>query len=124
MKGRVPAKLAQKRAAELEELQANITAQKLEDYVGKEFSVLIEEVLAQTDDSEGLAIGRAWFQAPDVDGSVVIRFDSDDEKQLLAVQSGNLVKVKILASTSVDLDARFISLIHKNEKKGEHNFIF
>ena len=55
----------------------------LKKYVSKELSVLIEEIIQidanyaeeSADCSEGLAIGRAWFQAPEVDGSVVVRYD-------------------------------------------------
>lgn len=127
MKGRVAARLAKKRAEALEEAQAAITAEKLEAFVGQEVSVLVEEIISAPDEEasdEGLAIGRAWFQAPDVDGSVVIRYDRDNKEEVEAVQPGNVLKVKILASTSVDLDARFVSLLHKFCKKGEHKFIF
>ena len=127
MKGRVAARLAKKRAEALEEAQAAITAEKLEAFVGQEVSVLVEEIISVPDEEasdEGLAIGRAWFQAPDVDGSVVIRYDRDNKEEVDAVQPGNVLKVKILASTSVDLDARFVSLLHKFCKKGEHKFIF
>ena len=127
MKGRVAARLAKKRAEALEEAQAAITAEKLEAFVGQELSVLVEEIISAPDEEasdEGLAIGRAWFQAPDVDGSVVIRYDRDNKEEVEAVQPGNVLKVKILASTSVDLDARFDSLLHKFCKKGEHKFIF
>ena len=127
MKGRVAARLAKKRAEALEEAQAAITAEKLEAFVGQEVSVLVEEIISAPDEDtsdEGLAIGRAWFQAPDVDGSVVIRYDRDNKEEVEAVQPGNVLKVKILASTSVDLDARFVSLLHKFCKKGEHKFIF
>ena len=130
MKPRVPAKIAKKRAEALEELQASITSKKLESYVGKEFDVLIEEIInsAQTEQSlpvqneyssenfdneetEGLAIGRAWFQAPEVDGCVVIRYDLDCEEHKKAVKPGNVVRVKIVASTGVDLDSRFKKIV-------------
>ena len=127
MKGRVAARIAKNRAAMLEEEQSAITAEKLEGFVGKEVSVLVEEIISTPEDDtsgEGLAIGRAWFQAPDVDGSVVIRYESDNKDEVEAVQPGNVVNVKILASTSVDLDGRYISLKHKFCKKGEHKFIF
>lgn len=128
MKPRVPAKIAKKRAEALEELQTTITEKKLKGYVGKEFDVLIEEIIhsaqdAQSlsaqkesfgenfDDDEGLAIGRAWFQAPEVDGCVVIRYDLDCEEHKKAVKPGNVVRVKIVASTGVDLDSRFEKIV-------------
>ena len=130
MKPRVPARTAKARAAHLEELQTAITTERLSRYVGQEFNVLVEEVVsdqaggAEDTSAEGLAIGRAWFQAPDVDGSVVIRFDSDDKTALEAVKPGNVVLVKVLASTGVDLDARYIRIIRKFNQKNERKFIF
>lgn len=61
-------------------------------------------------DEPGLALGRAWFQAPDVDGTCVIRYDLDDEKAVAAVKPGNVVSVKVLAANGVDLDTMFLSL--------------
>ena len=60
-------------------------------------------------DEPGLALGRAWFQAPDVDGTCVIRYDLDDEKAVTAVKPGNVVSVKVLAANGVDLDTMFLS---------------
>ena len=122
MKGRVPARKAQARAARLEELQSAITAQRLERYVGQELDILVEEVISA--EEEGLAIGRAWFQAPEVDGSVVIRYDLDDKAALEAVVPGSVVRVKVLASTGVDLDASFIKISRKNQRKNERKFLF
>ena len=59
-------------------------------------------------DEPGLALGRAWFQAPDVDGTCVIRYDLDDEKAVEAVRVGKVVTVKVLAANGVDLDTMFI----------------
>ena len=123
MKPRVPAKTAKTRAAHLEALQAEITAKRLGRYVGKELNILVEEVISG-EENEGLAIGRAWFQAPEVDGSVVIRYDLDDAAAVKAVIPGSVVTVKILASTGVDLDARFIKIYRKKIEKNERKFIF
>lgn len=115
MKNRVPAKVAQKRAEELEEIQSEISIEQLNSYVGKDFDVLVEEIIENNsndefESTEGLALGRTWFQAPEVDGCVVIRYDLDDEKEKSAVKPGNVVKVKVLSNTGVDLDSRLISL--------------
>ena len=103
LKNRVPVSTAKKRAAALEQLQQQITSAQLEKFVGKDLEILVEEVFEQ-DQEEGLALGRAWFQAPEVDGCVVIRYDKDDESQCKQMLPGNVVKVKILACTGVDLD--------------------
>lgn len=102
MKGRVKAKISKERADRLSEIQAQITKNHLAKYVGKEFDVLIEEVV---EGEEGLAIGRAWFQAPEVDGSVVVRYEKEFGNEKDFVKAGRFVKVRVEASSAVDLDA-------------------
>lgn len=113
MKPRVPAKIARARAERLEQLQSSITEENLKKYVGITTDVLIEEIITNNqevseDSDEGLALGRAWFQAPEVDGCVVVRYDLTQKKDVDAVKPGNLVTVKILSVSGVDLDSRFI----------------
>ena len=114
-KPRVAQKIAAKRAQQLEEMQVSITENQLTKYVGTKTKVLIEEIIevdennAEEDELfEGLAIGRAWFQAPEVDGNVVIRYDRDDEKQAAVMKSGNVVNVQVIAVSGVDLDSRLL----------------
>ena len=106
-KERVPARTAKQRASALEQLQSEITRKQLEKYVGSELEILIEEIIAPEED-EGLALGRAWFQAPEVDGCVVVRYDACDKLQVEKVVPGNVVKVRVLACTGPDLDSRLI----------------
>ena len=115
MKKRVSSKVADKRVGELHEIQQNFTENDLKCYVGLELSVIIEEVIQNNPDftedaSEGLAIGRAWFQAPDVDGCAVVRYDCDDPNQIKCIKPGNVIWVKVLALSGVDLDCRFLNL--------------
>ena len=119
MKGRVPAKTAKSRAALLTDIQSELTAQALKKYEGHELNVLVEENV-----SDELAIGRAWFQAPEVDGAVVIGFDSDNSEAKEAVKPGNVVKVRVFAANGLDLDARYIKIIRKFSEKNERKFIF
>lgn len=126
-KGRVGAKVAKKRAENLEKIQTEITVNKLNKYIGQTLSILIEEIIQLNPEnteevSDGLAIGRAWFQAPEVDGCVVVRYEADDKKESDSIRPGNVVNVKILASTGVDLDGRFINLV-KEQKKSERKFV-
>ena len=106
-KNRVPVRTAKQRAAALEALQTEITRSQLEKYIGKELDILIEEIITP-DQDEGLALGRAWFQAPEVDGCVVVRYDADNKLQTSKIAEGNVVKVKILACTGMDLDSRLL----------------
>ena len=104
-KGRVAKKIAESRASKLEQKQATITAERLKSRVGKIYSVLVEEIIQNNDGSDdGLAIGRAWFEAPDVDGNVVIRYDLDDAHAVSNIVPGNVVSVKALASSELDID--------------------
>ncbi len=105
MKSRVKAKVAKARAEKLVSVQAEITKRHLAAKVGKEFDVLIEEIV---EGDEGLAIGRAWFQAPEVDGSVVVRYEKEFGNQGALVKTGRFVKVRVEASSDVDLDAVLI----------------
>ncbi len=108
--GQVDEKIKEKRANELVEMQAVITREKLSGRTGKDYDVLIEEVLAENPESpeEGIAIGRAWFQAPEVDGSVVVSYDRKNPSESAAVKSGRLVRVHVYSSGDVDLNGEFV----------------
>ena len=62
------AKVAKSRQKKLQKLQEKITSECLQSFVGKEYDVLIEELV----EGEDLAIGRIWAQAPEVDGLTVV----------------------------------------------------
>ena len=100
------------------EIQAEITRERLKTRTGDEYDILIEEVLSESSENpdEGLAIGRAWFQAPEVDGSVVVSYDRSSESEKNAVKTGRLVRVKITSSGDVDLNGDFVSDSPLNEK--------
>ena len=117
-KNQVTKKIRERRASVLVEIQAKITRERLKSRVGIECDVLIEEVLSRSEENpeEGLAIGRAWFQAPEVDGSVVVRYDRSAETEQNAVKSGRLVRVRITSSGDVDLNGDFVRDSELNEK--------
>lgn len=96
----VSEKTAVSRKKELEEIQQKITEGSLLSFVGQIQNILVEELIPEED---GLALGRAWFQAPDVDGAVVL---SSDYPELLI--PGEFVKAKIIAVHGVDLEAAVI----------------
>ncbi len=110
LKKQVAKKVKEARASRLVELQTAMTRERLSKRCGKDYDVLVEEVLSVNAEApdEGLAIGRAWFQAPEVDGSVVIRYDRSDSAALQAVRTGRLVRVHVDASGDVDLNGDFI----------------
>ena len=67
--GRVTKAAAEGRKARIEQRQGPITEESLDARVGKVLDVLIEERV----EGEELSLGRAYLQAPDVDGLVVVR---------------------------------------------------
>ncbi len=123
MKKRVPKKTAQKRLDTLKEIQIRITPEELARFVGKSLEVLVEELIeepasAQTTGTQStadrstavpisrLALGRAWFQAPEVDGAVVLQFE-DNQKDLdgAPIAPGSVVNAVVMAVNGVDIEA-------------------
>ena len=68
--------------------------------------------------SQGLAIGRASFQAPEVDGCVVVRYDRDEKSAVQSVVPGAVIQAQVLAVSGVDLDAGYLSLVLPAKKSG------
>lgn len=105
MKKRVSKKTAQQRMEKLQEIQTGIISEELAVFVNKTMKVLVEECIPATGDSH-LALGRAWFQAPDVDGSVVLQYE-DGQKDIdgKGIAPGSVVLARVLAVNGVDLEA-------------------
>ena len=109
MKGKVSRKAAGERAAKLEALQAEITQERLKARVGKTYDVLVEEIIENKDGTDdGLAIGRAWFEAPEVDGNVVISYDLDDAEAVRRIVPGAFVQARAFASSEFDISAEWV----------------
>ena len=70
-----------------------ITWRRLERHLGAELDVLVEERV----EGEELSLGRAYLQAPDVDGLTVVR---------AACAPGSLVKVRLERRNGFDLEGR------------------
>jgi ribosomal protein S12 methylthiotransferase len=94
LKPKVPKKTALARKAEVEERQTKITATWLDGLAGLETEVLIEEKV----EGEGLLLGRAWFQAPEVDGLVVVTDGTGVD-----ARPGDRIRVHIDGRAGVDL---------------------
>ncbi|MBN2619274.1 MAG: 30S ribosomal protein S12 methylthiotransferase RimO [Spirochaetales bacterium] len=82
---------ANKRKAELELIQSEITPERLKCWLGQTIDVLIEEDVKE----ENLYIGRAAIDAPEVDGLVVVRGTG--------LKEGDVAKVRIQSVSEVDL---------------------
>ncbi len=99
MRARVPAARVSARRKAIEEAQERITRDRLLRFVGREIDVLAEEIFERPEsspDESELTIGRAWNQAPEVDGLTVLRG---------RVEPGTLVRAGVLSLAGVDFDA-------------------
>lgn len=109
MEDQVDEDVAKARAEKLQEIQTEITRERLKARVGQNYEVIVEEIIQNLEGTdEGIAIGRAWFDAPEVDGNVIIRYDLDDKRATDVVVPGNIVKVRAFASSDVDIDSELI----------------
>ncbi len=91
----VPADVAEERKQRFMEKQAEISAARLAAKVGREFTVLVDEI-----DEEG-AVARTYGDAPEIDGLVYFEPSAD-------VKPGDFVKVRITDSDEHDLWAEQI----------------
>lgn len=87
----VPEEIKEERFARLMEKQADISARRLEAKIGREMTVLVDEI-----DEEGDAIARSPSDAPEIDGVVFI----EDAEGLAP---GDLVDVVITDASDHDL---------------------
>jgi len=95
LKGRVAKKLAAERKRAIEEAQVPISEARMERFVGRTMAVLVEE---RVENEDGLYLGRAYCQAPEVDGATVISAD-------YPLVPGSIVGAKVFARAGFDLDA-------------------
>ncbi len=79
----------------LMELQAGISAEIMDGYVDESVDVLIER---ESDEWPGLYVGRAWFQAPDVDGVTYVAAPPETRLKI-----GSIVSVDIDKADTYDL---------------------
>jgi ribosomal protein S12 methylthiotransferase len=96
--GQVPERVKEERRKLLMAAQQEVVAKRLEQQLGKRFSVLLEGTHHDTD---LLLTGRTRWQAPEVDGTVII----NDIEPLggRSVQAGDLVTVEITEVAGYDL---------------------
>ncbi len=87
----VPEEIKEERFARFMEKQADISARRLEEKIGREMTVLVDEI-----DEEGDAIARSAGDAPEIDGVVFI----EDAEGLAP---GDLVNVVITDASDHDL---------------------
>ncbi len=97
----IPAEVKQERYARLMELQQGISLQINQSYVGRQLDVLIEGY------DNGLAIGRSYRDAPEIDGLVLI--ESRGEVLSPPPEVGQIVPVRITGALAYDLTGVVVS---------------
>ena len=90
LEDQIPDEIKAQRKARFMEVQARISAHRLQQKIGKTYEVLIDEV-----DEEG-SIGRTKADAPEIDGLVYLNGETHH-------QAGDIVNVKIMHADEHDL---------------------
>ncbi len=86
----VPDEIRQERFERLMQVQQKISAARLQRKIGVTTDVLIDEI------GDGLAVGRSKWDAPEIDGAVLL-------PGLDELQAGDLISVKITGADEYDL---------------------
>ncbi|MCW8917855.1 MAG: 30S ribosomal protein S12 methylthiotransferase RimO [Gammaproteobacteria bacterium] len=89
----VPEEVKQQRLERFMAVQGEISAEKLQQRIGNNYTVIIDEVV------DGEAIGRSYAESPEIDGVVVIEGGE-------GLQPGDVVDATIIAADEHDLFAR------------------
>jgi len=90
----VPLEVQEERMERFMELQAAISADKLQDKVGRRMTVLVDDL------AEDGVIARSQADAPEIDGLVFVETDNE------SLQAGDFIEVEIIAADEHDLWAR------------------
>ncbi|MDR2748211.1 MAG: 30S ribosomal protein S12 methylthiotransferase RimO [Treponema sp.] len=105
---RVSRRTAAGRKRILEERQQGISEGRMERFLGGELDILVEEQFETPGEDllppegTGLYLGRAYCQAPEVDGAVIISSGRP-------LNPGSLVRCGITGRAGIDLEARILS---------------
>jgi ribosomal protein S12 methylthiotransferase len=88
-------KAVEKTVASLQEIQSEVTTEAFTRFIGRKLRLLVEESV----EKEDLYLCRAWFQAPEVDGLVVLHAVEG------SIDPGTFVDVEITGINGIDLEA-------------------
>lgn len=90
----VPLNIREERRSIIMDIQSEISREKLEKHLGEDIEVLVD---APQGEWPGLFVGRAWFQAPEVDGVVYVSGEG--------VEPGKIVTAEVVDTHDYDLTA-------------------
>jgi ribosomal protein S12 methylthiotransferase len=94
----VPARVMRARRDRIMEAQQPISLENNRKWIGKALDVLIETV------KDGVATGRSFRDAPEIDGEVIIALDAPSEA-FDALRPGMIVGARVTAAEAYDLRA-------------------
>jgi ribosomal protein S12 methylthiotransferase len=103
--GRASRRTAQKRKNDLLSLHNTLSEQYLADFIGTDVEVIVEETYTKV----RTCTGRAWFDAPEIDG--IVNFHGK------SCGYGDIVKVRIEDLIDIDLYGSLKKVVHKNAIK-------
>ncbi|MES2489620.1 MAG: 30S ribosomal protein S12 methylthiotransferase RimO [Pseudomonadota bacterium] len=89
--GVVPDDVMEDRYNRFMELQARISADKLEDKIGKVIEVMVDEIGGEA------VLGRSWADAPEIDGKVYLSCDRP-------LKVGQIVRGRVIQADAYDLN--------------------
>jgi ribosomal protein S12 methylthiotransferase len=96
MQGQIKSSTALRRQDKLEMFWEELRQQRWENYVGQVLDVLIE---GRGSDSPDEFVGRAWFQAPEIDGQVIVNSSSCKPGQIVKTEIDDVVGTTLFAHT-------------------------
>ena len=96
--GQLPDEVREERRRRFMEVQAEISAELLKAKIGSVQRVIIDE----SEDADGVAVGRTTADAPDIDGVIYVTTD-------LHLEPGDFVDVRVTASEEHDLVGREVT---------------
>lgn len=89
----VPSRTASRRRDKVLSMHRALSEEYLAKYVGQRIAVVVEEAV---DSAEGFdAVGRAWFQAPDIDGRVFISGHNLAEGDICLVEIEDIIDLDL-----------------------------
>jgi ribosomal protein S12 methylthiotransferase len=92
----VPEEVKQERLDRFMQLAADISAARLQQKVGREIDVIVDEL----DLEEGIVVARSKADAPEIDGNVFV-----EGRDLSTIKPGDILRVKVTEATEYDLFA-------------------
>lgn len=96
MQDKIRSSTASSRQDKLEMFWDELRLQRWERFVGQQVDVLIEQ---PSPDAKAEFIGRAWFQAPDIDGQVIISSATCQPGQIVKTEIDDVVGTTLFAHT-------------------------